>query len=120
MLGPVEGFRIDADFTAIWHVESDLELSFSGAQRKQEGIAILFFLRYGSRVDGLSPGGHGHALLNLGAVGKIELEALVAHLGAWWIGSIIDREQADTLQLVALRLKPHHVSGYADPFDFLR
>ncbi len=67
----------------------------------------------------LAAGGHRHGLIDLRAVGQIELEVLVVHLGARRAGAVVDREQADALQLVALRLKAHHVGGDADAVDFL-
>src|ERR1700680_1741180 len=120
MLSPVEGLGIKAGFAAVRHVIADLELSFARTQREDEGVPVLLFLRHGSRVDGLSAGGHGHALVNLGALRKIELEALIAHLRAWRVRGIVHGEKADALQLTTLCLKAHHIGGYAYSFNFFR
>ena len=120
VLRTVQSLGIEAGFAAIRHVIADLELSFSGTQGEHESVEILLFLWHRSRVDGLAAGGHRHALVNLGAIGEIEFEALIAHLGARRVRSIIDREKTDALQLTALRLEPHHVGGYADALDFFR
>ncbi len=114
VLSPVQSLGIEGRFSAVWHVIADLELGFSGTQREHESVAILLLLRHRSRVNGLATGGHRHALVNLGAVREIKLEALIAHLGARRIRSIIHGEQADALQFIALSLKPHNVGGYAD------
>ena len=95
----------------------DLKLRQAGAKRKDEGVAVLFLLRDGSGVDGLSAGGHCHALVDGRTIGKVELEALVVHLRARRLGIIGDREKADALQFVALSLEAHDVSSYADTID---
>ena len=95
VLSPVQSLGIERGFSAVWHVIADLELGLSGTQREHESVAVLLFLRHWSRVDGLATGGHRHALVNLGTVGKIKLEALIAHLGARRIRSIIHGEKAD-------------------------
>src|SRR5208337_1030989 len=119
MLSAVESLGINAGFAAVRHVVADLERSFSGTQGKQERVAVLLFLRYWSRVDGLPTRGHCHALVDLSAVGEIKFEALIAHLGARRIRSVVHREQTNALHLAALRLETHHVGGYADAVNFL-
>ena len=117
----IDALGIDIHAAGVGNGVDDIESRLAGTKRKQEGVAIFGIPPFGngSGLYRLAAGGHGLALGDLCAIGHVELEVVLVHLGARRLGGVGHREGAFDLELSLTGLKAHDVGDDLDAFDFL-